>query len=325
MSLRNLVVTGSPTVFPSHGGGIPFFIGNNPHANGRWNDAGGLLGRQVSLERDELAEKLGLQGEGASLDAAIGGELYHRAFEYIRTQPGSYLLLELKKLWALSGNHAYAHDYDLLGEQELLGAAFPFGLPFGIVLGLGPLGLLLLYLRARRARHELSHAALCCVLVGLCLATLVANLVWFTAAQHRVPLYVPLAFAAGPAIDSIFRRLRNELPAAALPIGACVAAGVLLVQSFVPRVADPKPSSTHYFNLANAEEELGRPEAALAHYALATERNPKQAAYWWRRAILAQRMRRLDDARHSLDQLLALPDLPPKLRAATRSARAALQ
>jgi hypothetical protein len=325
MSVRNLVVTGSPTVFPSHGGGIPFFIGNNPHANGRWNDAGGLLGRSVSLERDELAEKLGFSGEGASLDAAIGGELYRRAFEYIRTQPGSYLLLELKKLWALSGNHAYVHDYDLLGEQELLGATFPFGLPFGILLGLGALGLLLLFQRARRARHELAHAALFSVLIGLCLATLVANLVWFTAAQHRVPLYVPLAFAAGPAIDAIYKRLRNELPASEIPLGACIAASLLLLQAFYPRVADPKPSSTHYFNLANAEEELGRPEAALAHYALATDRNPKQAAYWWRRAILAQRMRRLDDARYSLDRLLALPDLPPKLRAATRNARRALE
>lgn len=325
MSLRNLVVTGSPTVFPSHGGGIPFFIGNNPHSTGRWNDAGGLLGRSVAVERDELAEKLGLQGEGAALDAAIGGELYRRAFEFIRTQPGSYALLELRKLWALSGNHAYVHDYDLLGERELLGAASPFGVPFGVVLGFGVLGLLLLLRRAREARHELSHAALCCVLVGLCLATLVANLFWFTAAQHRVPLYVPLAFAAGPAIDTILRRLRRQIPAAALPIGACVAAGILLVQAFYPRVTDPKPSSTHYYNLANAEEELGRPEDALAHYAQATERNPKQPAYWWRRAILAQRMRRLDDARFSLDQLLALPDLSPKLRAATRAARNSLR
>jgi tetratricopeptide (TPR) repeat protein len=325
MSLRNLVVTGSPTVFPSHGGGIPFFIGNNPNANGRWNDAGGLLGRQVSLERDDLAQKLGLSGEGAALDAAIGGELYRRAFEYIATQPGSYVLLELKKLWALTGNHAYAHDYDLLGEQELLGAAFPFGLPFGVALGLGALGLLLLSQRARHVTHELTHAALFCVLSGLCLATLVANLVWFTAAQHRVPLYIPLAFAAGPAIDAIYKRTRNELPASELPIGVAIAAALLVLQAFYPRVAEPKPSSTHYFNLANAEEALGRPDAALAHYALATERNPKQAAYWWRRAILAQRMRRLDDARHSLDQLLALPDLPPKLRAATRNARSALE
>jgi tetratricopeptide (TPR) repeat protein len=324
MALRNWVVTGTPTVFPSHGGGIPFFIGNNPQSNGRWNDAGGLLGRQVSLERDDLAAKLGIHAQGAELDAAIGGELYRRAFEFIRANPGSYVRLELRKLWALTGNHAYAHDYDLLGERELLGGAFQFGLPFGVVLGLGTLGLILLYRRARSARHEAAHAALCVVLYGLVLATLVANLLWFTAAQHRVPLYLPLAFAAGPALDAIANRLRRSLPAAGLPIPALVVATVLCAQAFYPRVAAPKPSSTHYFNLANVEEELGRPEDALAHYALATERNPKVVAYWWRRAVLAQRLRRNDDARYALDQLSTLPDLSPELKDATRAARGSL-
>jgi len=325
MALRNWVVTGTPTVFPSHGGGIPFLIGNNPESNGRWNDAGGLLGGQVYVERDELAARLGIHAQGADLDAAIGGALYRRAFDFISNHPFEYFLLELRKLWALSGNHAYVHDYDLLGEQEIEVAAFPFGLPFGIVLGLGSLGLFILYRRAREARHDPTHAALCWVLYGLVFATLVANLVWFTAAQHRLPLYVPLAFAAGRALDTIARRLGRALPASALPIPACVVAALLCAQAFYPRVASPKPSSTHYFNLANVEEVLGRPEAALAHYALATERNPKQTAYWWRRAVLAQRMRRLDDARYALDQLLALPNLSPALRDATTAARKSLQ
>jgi len=325
IAFRNWVVAGTPTVVPSHAGGIPFFIGNNPQANGRWNDAGSLLGRQVALERDELAARLGLHAEGAERDAAIGGELYRRGFEFIRADPGAYAVLELRKLWALTGNHAYGHDYDLLGERELLGAAFPFGLPFGIALGLGALGLVVLHRRASAARHEPSHAALRIVLYGLVFATLVANLVWFTGAQQRAPLYVPLAFAAGPALDAIVRRIRRSLPASALPIGGCIAAALLCAQAFYPRVSSPKPSSTHYFNLGGVEEELGRPDAALAHYALATERNPKQVAFWWRRAMLAQRMRRLDDARYSLDQLLALPDLPPNLRDATREARKSLQ
>lgn len=325
MALRNLVVTGTPTIFPSHGGGIPFFIGNNPASNGRWNDAGGLLGRNVSLERNELAAKLGIRARGADLDAAIGGELYRRAFDYILANPIDWLALEGKKLWALTGNHDYVHDYDELGERELLGAAFPIGLPFGVALGLGALGLALLSVRAHRARHDASQLGLCWVLYGLVVATAVANLIWFTAAQHRVPLYVPLAFAAGPALDTLAGRLRRALPASALPLPACAVAALLCLQAFYPRSPVEKPSSTHYYNLANAEEELGRPEAALAHYALATERNPKQTSYWWRRAVLAQRMRRLDDARYALDQMLALPDLSPQLRQATSEARKALR
>jgi tetratricopeptide (TPR) repeat protein len=325
MSLRNFVVTGSPTVFPSHGGGIPFFIGNNPDANGRWNDANGLLSGQVWFEREELARRLNLVvPEGsrvATLDTAIGNELYNRAFTFIREQPADWLGLEAVKAWFTLGNHAFVRDYDLLGERELLGPWYPFGLPFGIALGLGTLGLILLCRRAIQARHEAAHAALCSVLLGIVFAVLAANLLWFTSAQNRAPLLVPLAFAAGPAIDTIVRRVRRSLPKSALPTVAWVVALLLAVQAFVPRMPTDRPSSVHYYNLGNVEEVLGRKEAALEHYRIATERNPKQAMFWWRRALVARDLRRLDETRRSLDQLLALPDLPAELRNATLAAR----
>jgi hypothetical protein len=88
MAVRNAVVVGAPEVFPSHGGGIPFFIGNNPRSQGLWNSGGGLLTGQVAFERAELAQKLGLSArpEG-ELDRAIGAALYARATR--RTTSGS--------------------------------------------------------------------------------------------------------------------------------------------------------------------------------------------------------------------------------------------
>jgi hypothetical protein len=326
MAMRNLVVTGTPTVLPSHGGGIPFYIGNNPFSNGRWNDAGGLLSGQVWIERAELARRLQLQmSDARQLDAAIGGELYKRAFAFMREQPLAWLWIELQKIWCTFGNHAFVRDYDLFGERELLGLAHPLGLPFGIVLGLGVMGLALITRRALAARHDLAQAALCCMLFGMLLSVLAANLIWFTSAQNRAPLIVPLAFVAGPALDTLMRRLRGELPAAALPNALLGVLALLMAQAFVPRMPTERPSSTHYYNLANVEEELGRNEDALRHYTLASERNPRQPMFWWRRASLAQRMRRLDEARFALDKLAALPDLPPELRNATRTARQALE
>ena len=60
MAGRNLAVTGRPTVFPAHGGGTSFYIGNNAHARGVWNDAGGLLTGDVARERAELVDALGI-------------------------------------------------------------------------------------------------------------------------------------------------------------------------------------------------------------------------------------------------------------------------
>ncbi|HKP60118.1 MAG TPA: glycosyltransferase family 39 protein [Polyangiales bacterium] len=326
MATRNLVVTGAPTVLPSHGGGIPFYIGNNPYANGRWNDAGGLITGAVWVERSELARRLQLQvSDARQLDAAIGEELYRRAFAFIREKPLAWSWIELEKIWCTFGNHAFVRDYDLFGERELLGLAHPIGLPFGIVLGLGVLGLTLITRRALATRHELAHAALCCMLLGLLLAVLIANLLWFTSAQNRAPLLIPLAFVAGPALDALLRRARGEFPAAAVPNVLIGLAVLLSAQAFVPRLPTERPSSTHYYNLANVEEELGRNADALRHYALATERNPKQPMFWWRRAYLARRMHRLDEAKLSLDKLAALPDLSPELRNATRDARRALK
>jgi tetratricopeptide (TPR) repeat protein len=326
LALRNSIVTGSPTVLPSHGGGIPFFIGNNPSANGRWNDAGGLLGGQVLAERGELAERLGLAGV-ADPDRAIGAELYRRSLAFIRDEPASWLKLELNKLWYTLGNHSFVRDYDLLGERELLGAAHPIGLPFGIVLGLGALGLVLL---ARRARQRSDDGAwmelgLCVLLLGLLGAIFAANLLWFTSAQNRAPLYIPLAFASGPALEWLWQRARAWRSDAAARTddsrvlgAAALLAALLTAQAFVPRLESQRPSSVHYYNLANAEEALGRHESALAHYTRATEQNPWQPMFWWRRALLARKMGRTSDAALALDRLSALPNAPAVLRDAAR-------
>ena len=43
MAVRNVVVTGRATVFPVHGGGTSFYIGNNAAARGLWNTADGAI------------------------------------------------------------------------------------------------------------------------------------------------------------------------------------------------------------------------------------------------------------------------------------------
>jgi hypothetical protein len=340
MAARNLVVTGRPNVFASHGGGIPFYIGNGPQATGRWNDAGGLLSGQVAREQVELAAKLGIHSRGDALDQAVGEALYARAFAFIREQPGAWLKLEARKLRDTLGNHEFVHDFDLLGERELLGWATPVGLPFGVMLGLGVLGLAWLVRKPGEAIAEpdanddahgdAAHAlrvGMARILAGQLLAVLLANLVWFTASQHRMPLLPVLAFAAAPALDALWTAAATrKLHEYARPAQLCATAFALLLaaQAFWPQPQQSRPSSVHYYNLANAEELLQRYPAALEHYRKAAQRSPKQPMFLLRFARLARLLHHDAEARDTLQRLLAGSDLPAPLRSAAEAEMQAL-
>jgi tetratricopeptide (TPR) repeat protein len=328
MALRNQLVLGRPDVFPSHGGAIPFFIGNNPHANGRWNTAGGLLTGQVDAERRELAHELGLTHLPESeLDEAIGDVLREKALAFIGEQPGAWLALEARKLWYAIGNHRFVRDYDLRGEAELVGRAFQQGLPFGLVLSLGALGFAALWSRARHERAERARwVAWLLIAGGQLFAVLAANLIVFTSAQNRMPLVIPLALLAGPGLLAALA-LSGRAPDTRFRagVGALGVAGLLLVQSFWPRLpSTDRPSSAHYYNLATVEETIGRHESAAEHYGRAASRNPTQPMFHYNHAQALLRLGRTEQARAALDRLDRLPDLPDELRAASAQLRARL-
>jgi tetratricopeptide (TPR) repeat protein len=322
MALRNQIVIGRPDVFPSHGGAIPLYIGNNPHANGLWNDAGGLVTGQVAIERDQLAQRLGLRAATpAALDREVARALTARALRFVAEQPGAWLALEARKLWYTIGDHRFVRDYDVRGENELIGALHQAGLPFGVLLGLGFVGFAALRGRARDAASEerARQLGVGLVLGGQIVAVLAANLLVFTSAQNRAPLGVPLAFAAGPALLAIGARVRRAgaLDGFAASGAALLCGALLFAQALWPRIgAASAPSSVHYFNLAVVEEELGRLQDAARHYARAVERNPRQPMFVLRQAHVLRRAGRFDAARAALDRLQAMPEVPRALRAA---------
>ena len=278
-------------------------------------------------ERREHSQRLALSSDLPNLDDAIGSALYARAFAFIRAQPRAWLGLEAKKVWYLLGNHEFVHDYDWLGEAELLGHARPLGLPFGVLLGVGLLGLWSLGWGAQADR------ALCVMLCGQIAAVLVANLLWFTSAQTRVPLVVPLAFAAGPGACTAWRvlsRLRRSEAvqlngsAARLPLAA-ISCTLIAAQAFVSRHAAARPSAAHYYNLANVEESLGRDREALDHYAQAAQSLPAQPLFWLRLAHLAHRAGQPERALRALERLRGLSDVPPAIRHAAENERRSIE
>jgi hypothetical protein len=324
LALRNKLVTGTADVFPSHGGGIPLYIGNNPYASGGWNSAGGLLSGMVYMETSDVAKKLGITAKTPSeLDEKVGDALFMKALEFIRDNPGKFLDLCRIKLWRMIGNHRFVRDYDLRGESELIGGYHGWGLPFGLVLGLGVIGFFVLGRRAQVVRSERARlVALLLVLGGQMFAIAVANMLVFTSAQNRVPLVIPLAFVAGPALEALYAKLRR-LPSRfeAGPM-VWVLAALAAAQSFVPRLeGSERPSSAHYYNLGAVEEQLSRLEEAEQHFRRAKEQNPRQPMFWLAHGRVLRRLGRFDEALESLTHIIRMPDVPTNVHALAHTER----
>lgn len=312
MALRNGIVTGSPTVMPAHAGGTSFYIGNNAHARGVWNDAGGLISGEVVHERQELVQTLGIpEGSEAEQAAAIGRALYRRALSEMADDPGRWLWLELRKAWLLVGHDELTQDYDREGELELLPWWAGRGISFAVVLGLGLVGAQVMRARARADAAQAERWWPWAWMLGSqALAVVLANLVFFTSAQHRVPLVVPLAVLAGPGLRWLVVGARQQGEARRRWWISWALLAVVAVQALWPRSRVEGPTAVHYYNLALAHLRLGQPDLARDAFDRAVQRRPDHPVILFERAKLHRLRGRYDLARADLDRLDLLPELP---------------
>ncbi len=307
MAIRNHHVTGRATVVPGHGGGTSFYIGNNRHARGVWNTAGGLFSGDVSREREELREKLGVsEADEAAEMAAIGDALYRRGLQEIVDDPGAWLWLELRKVWLLIGNDELTQDYDLHGEREMLRWAPRVGLPLGVLLAFAGFGVL--GLRRELATRPGRWALPLWMVAGLVCSIVAANLLYFTSAQHRLPLIVVAALLVpwGVAWLREAAAQRRWVPL------AIFAAWVAI--SFVPRTHKDSPSAVHYYNLSVAWVHVGQPSRGVEALGRALQLRPEHPVIRIERATLLRQRGAFERARADLDALDRLPDVPRWVR-----------
>jgi hypothetical protein len=325
MAARNLVVTGHPDVQPVHGGGTSFFIGNNPKARGVWND-GGLLSARLGTESLELAIALDIDPSLDDRERArvIGKALYARSLAWMRANPGDWAVLELRKLWLVIGDEPLTQDYDWLGERELLPWAHRIGVSFSVLLALALLGAGA-SLRERSRLPELGplaatpahRRALAWFIAGQLVGPLAANLLFFTSAQHRLPLAIPLALLAGPgalvvvAVIRDWRAGQRRPLAARMGIGWVIVAVLLLIQGPWPRSRSRAPSPVHYYNLAMVQDAIGEPVTALRSLDHALTLRPEQPIFLLRRAHLRYRLLDLDGAEADLAAIAAIAAREP--------------
>lgn len=335
MAARNLAVTGSPDLGPAHGGGTSFYIGNNPDSKGTWNTIGGLLTGSVESERRELALELGVDVPAAdshpddgsvrakarrerAIARAIGDEMYSRGLAFLRDNPGDAALLMGRKIFRSAGNAEMAQDYDWAGERELLPWSPWIGVPFGVLLALLALGWRAT-VKAPKGGEGLEpdpRGAVAWVLAGQAVAVVAALLLFFTSAQHRLPLAVVAAVWAGPGVLEVARMVRTRRIES---VASLVISITLLAQASVPRPGNRRdPHAVHYYNLGIVQKDTGDPAGALASFDRAIELAPDQAFFRLRRAQLLRFLSKLDRAETDLEHIVQSGSAPPAIERAAQ-------
>ncbi len=250
VAIRNGIVGGDflPTTFQ---GGVNFYIGNNPEADGTYRPI--VPGKQIpALERQEpvrVAEReLGRKLSPGEVSSFWMG----KALTWAAESPGDFLRLQFRKLgmfWSWYEQPDAVDYYWVRGRSPALRWLAP--VEFGFVTLLALAGLWMI----RRNPGPFAPALL------FALGWMLSTIVFFLFSRYRLPAVPALMLLAAVPLA----RLHGKGPILAV-----------LTALILPHLAgfEPRLDLVHY-NLGRIEDERGNPDAAREHYKAAFILNPR--------------------------------------------------
>lgn len=257
---RNLAQSGEPVLIAVNGG-VNFFIGNNPSADGTFSipPRSGLLNRPEGLftSARETAER----DRGRPLShAEVDRYWWLKGIDYWLGQPGRAMALTLGKvLKSLNDDELPSHyDYGYIKEKVRVLRALP---TMGWLLPLGALGLILSW-RSRRFPTG-----------WLFLFFLLSIIPFFITGRYRLPLVVFLLPAAGVTVRTLWEHRHRRLYLA----GLAAALAAYAVFANVP-LYDTSATRAHMLNVEGmAAMQKGAIREAKDAFERAVEVNPNHA------------------------------------------------
>ncbi len=262
---RNYRLTGDFIPFTT-GGGINFYIGNNPKATGfyavpfyRGRPIGGTPEEQMERMHAFAAEEAGRPLSPAEVSRFWLG----KGIEYIETHPGEWASLTWWKFIFFWNSHERANVENMNFHRRFGGI---IGLPlltFGII---APLGLLGIFMTSGRWRSLW-------LLYGGIIVYLVIALVFYVLARYRLPVVPFLVPFAGAAVTGLMKLARDRRFGEVVLL---VAALVILFYFTNMNVAADTPAGLagNLSRLGNAYLARGDTTSAAAAYREAAEADP---------------------------------------------------
>jgi len=302
VTLRNIVVSGYWSPVTASHGGLNFYIGNNPDADGSYRAVDGVTpdikGQQEDTRR--VAER----AAGRPLDdAAVSSYFYRLGWRWMREQPLAAaslfarkiaLVFSAKYLWLNYSYRFFADDERTLLRALVVG---PWLLiPLGLI---GCLGLV-------ERKPPVARSAFL-VWASFVPIYTIAVAAFFASDRYQLLILVPLCVGAGAALDGFaaaaaVRRWRSLLAPAALAAALLIAVNrpiaydegvgeertrmaerlvtlgrVDEAERWADRaaVASRQPGVVH-FRLGQRLVAAGQPAAAVAHFRQALAADPNQ-------------------------------------------------
>ncbi|MEW6249306.1 MAG: tetratricopeptide repeat protein [Planctomycetota bacterium] len=272
ITIRNYVV-GQDRVLIASYGGVNFYIGNNPGADGLSAVIPGDPPEWwpcffAQVERAERAE-------GRQLKPSEVSAWYARATrKYIASQPAEALGRMFKKLGYFWSRWEVSNNQDIQFTTATYGPVTRV-LPVGFWL-VGPLGFLGLLLSLRRSRALFP-------LWGMVLVYMLIAAAFFVTARYRIPAAVVLVLLAAYAVDWLVQALRaRRWPAvglAAVPL----LGGAALVAQIPPAVDRLSVQGYRYAGFVLARQERYAEAETMLVESLAREKQsnfPRSAKAW---------------------------------------------
>jgi tetratricopeptide (TPR) repeat protein len=290
-TLRNLVHAGE-FVLVSANGGINFYIGNGPGADG-------YSAVPPGLAWDRLAASAATATEGPAL--ADSSLWYSRALGHLLNSPGDALGLLAKKLLLVFNGADISNNVDLTWvRQQSLWLRFN-PLRWWLAAPLGLAGLAMLLGRGRRLlterRRTPGRIRALTLLGAFTIAYIVGVVLFFVCSRYRLPLVPPAAILGALFVAYLLRligeRNRRRLPGALVALLAAVGIGLL------PLVR-PTDGFWGHFHAAGALERRNDYGGALTQIEQALELRPADPEALKSRAEINLELGRLETAREDL-------------------------
>ena len=322
VTARNWLVAGDRVLIASQGG-VNFYIGNNPRADGMTAIVPGTSADWwggYEQTHAMVREALGREPE----ESEVSRWFFGRAFDFWRDDPHAALALTARKARMLASRQEWPNNkclYTFVEEFAPLTAHLPIG--FAVI---GPLGLLGLVLALGRPRRLFPVWSFTLVYA----ASVVA---FFVSARFRAPLRPFLILLGAQAVVWLVRAARERAFARLVPSLALLAVLTLFVNHLPERGLFGPPhrvAQDTFGALGNELANQGRRQEALHWLERAAEEaargmtepgvDPDRAAYlnmiWYscqrRGAMLLEEEGRLREAHDTYQRIL--PRVPPQAR-----------
>ncbi len=267
-------------------GGITFYQGNNPNAAGLYNVAPGFSGSPESqaIEETSIAER---ETGRVMSRSEVSAHFFRKGLAFVRSSPGAWLILELRKLGALLGDYEASTEYSLYLERDQIPWLRLLFLPFAAIAGAGFAGMVGVG-RPRPPGVALFLYAVSAAAIPL---------LFYVSSRYRQPLVPALLIYGGALADRVWRAARRDGAVGAREKRVlALALGLALVSFFPLGGRSVSAEANVHYNIGNLLSDRGRTEEAIASYDRSLAQWPGNAYAWINRGNSLDKLGRADEA-----------------------------